>query len=98
MRIEYSQLKKLKVETVSGTVLGYVNDIIIDVNTHSILQYKVKSSVLRTKEYLIHKNQVVSIKEDKVVVEDNVEKEAKKVNAGVGGRAKAEPIAMREEV
>ncbi|MBD3311139.1 MAG: hypothetical protein GF349_01415 [Candidatus Magasanikbacteria bacterium] len=96
MRMSFSQMKKLKVETASGDVLGNVYDLVVDANTHTVIQYKVKSSVLRTKEYLIHRGQIVRCKEDKIIVEDNVAKEVRSVKEKAKGDPKAEAVAMRK--
>ena len=42
MRIAFKQLKKMKVETLSGTNLGKVHDIIFDTEGQNIIQYIVK--------------------------------------------------------
>ncbi len=96
MRVGFSQLKKMKVVTAGGDILGYVYDLVIDANSHGIIQYKVKSSGLRTREYLIHRAQVRRIKEDKIMVDDNVVKEARKIAKKASAGAEAEPVAMRK--
>lgn len=70
--MSYSQLKKLSVETKSGEVLGHVGDLVMDVDGHTIVQYEVKSSMLSTKKYMISREQVISITEEKMIVEDAV--------------------------
>ena len=72
MRLSYKQLKNLKVETKSGTMLGHIADIIFDTNLQSIVQYKVKGPVLSTKEFLVSRDQVYSFSEGKMVVYDTV--------------------------
>jgi len=73
MRITFSQLKKLKIETKSGQMLGKISDIIFDVEGQSAAQYLVKGSVVSTKKYLISRSQVIKIDEEKMIVDDNVE-------------------------
>ncbi|PIR03139.1 MAG: hypothetical protein COV60_01910 [Candidatus Magasanikbacteria bacterium CG11_big_fil_rev_8_21_14_0_20_43_7] len=97
MRITYSQLKKLPVETRSGEVLGHVGDIVFDIDGQQVLQYEVKSSMLSTKKYMVGREQVVSITEKKMIVEDAVvgqKEERLKIAKGDMG---TEAVAMREE-
>lgn len=80
MRVSLSELKKLQVVTRSGKVLGKIYDIIFDVETQSVVQYLVKSSMvgLNMGKYLIGRNQVVGIDGKKITVEDNIEIEGLK--------------------
>ena len=72
-----SQIKKLLVITVSGKKLGRVNEIFVDPESQSIMQYQVKPRRLLSLELplLIHRSQVVSITADRLLVEDSVVKE-----------------------
>ncbi|MFH0857312.1 MAG: PRC-barrel domain-containing protein [Candidatus Magasanikbacteria bacterium] len=72
MRISYKQLKRLRVETKSGTYLGHVNDIVLDVDAQNIVQYFVKGPVLSAKEFLVSRDQVYEIGEEKMLVYDSV--------------------------
>lgn len=72
MRITFKQLKKLSVETLSGALLGLVYDVVIDCDSQTIIQYKVKKNqVIGSKqEYLISKDQVARYEEQKLIVYD----------------------------
>ena len=65
-------LKNLPVKTKSGIDLGSIRDIILDTESHTILQYEVGN--LLSKKYLINREQVVYIDNEKMVVDDNVVK------------------------
>lgn len=97
MRVSYSQLKKLSVETKSGDVLGHVCDIVVEVEGHSILQYEVKSSMLSTKKYMIGREQVISITAEKVIVDDAVVGREKQRVALRGGEVGSEAVVMRNQ-
>ncbi len=98
MRIDFKKLKTLPVETVSGQMLGHVHDVEIEVETHLIVQYRVRSSLLRTKTYLINRLQVVEIAAEKIIVDDGIVNEAE--DAAMARKESPEitpkPIAMRE--
>mgnify|MGYP001566347236 FL=1 len=70
MRISLAQLKKLEIETKSGVVLGHVKNIILETEGQNVLQYEVGGLV--GKKFLISREQVISIDEKKMVVDDNV--------------------------
>lgn len=96
MKIDWKQLKSLSVETKSGVNLGKILNFILETDGQSILQYEVGS--LFGKKYLISREQVLSVDNEKILVEDNVE--------GVGSsrdlaelkseKIDMEPVAMRE--
>ena len=97
MRVTLKQLKNLEVETVSGTHLGKIFDIVFEIDGQLVAQYEVKSSILSTKKYLISRDQLVRFESEKIIVDDNVgeianKKEEEKIIA------KPEPVAMIEEV
>ena len=98
MRISYSQLKKLTVETVSGDMLGHVGDIVLDGEEHAVVQYEVKSSMLSTKKYMIARGQVVSITAEKMIVKDAVVEQQEDMLKMAQGDMGNEAIAMREDV
>ncbi|MFH1291742.1 MAG: PRC-barrel domain-containing protein [bacterium] len=64
-------LLHLPVITQSGTKLGKVHDLKIDVETHAINSYAVRASILG-RSYLIKPVQVLEITREKIVVEDAV--------------------------
>ena len=70
MRLTFKQLKKLTVETLSGTVLGRVHDIVFDIDGQNIIQYIVKSGTINPDESLVSRDQVVRFEEKKMVVYD----------------------------
>lgn len=74
MRLTLKQLKKMTVETISGTLLGKVQDVIFDTEGQNIIQYIVKSGTLTTEEHLISRDQVVRFEEKKVIVYDTANK------------------------
>lgn len=87
-------LLKLPVYTKSGARLGKVAGFDFDVETHGILRYRVQpkglaASVLK-KPMLVAREQVLSIDAEKMVVDDNVEKEME--------LAKAKAIGLVTEV
>jgi len=82
MLINYKSLIGLSVETKSGLLLGKIKSFEIDSETQTILQYVVKSRSLiskmlreRERELIIHRNQVISVNEEKMIVEDSAVKE-----------------------
>lgn len=74
MRLTFKQLKKMAVETLSGTTLGKVHDIIFDTEGQNIIQYMVKPGTLSKEEFLISRDQVVRFEEKKMVVYDTAVK------------------------
>ncbi len=74
MRLSFKQLKHLSVETRSGTFLGHVHELTIDATGQMILQYTVRTSLIDRHEYLIHREQVISVSEKKMIVDDGVKK------------------------
>lgn len=75
MRITLSQLKRLPVETKSGTKLGKVYDLVLEIEGQTIAQYHVKSALVVGEKYLVSRNQVIEINSKKMIVEDNVKKQ-----------------------
>ncbi|MBU0596887.1 PRC-barrel domain-containing protein [Patescibacteria group bacterium] len=97
MRITLKQLKNLDVETLSGTKLGHVFDLVMEIDEQFIAQYEVRSSVLSTKNYLISRDQVVRFESGKMVVDDSVALEyCEPIKEKTSARP--EPAVMREEV
>lgn len=74
MRLTFKQLKKMSVETISGTPLGKVQDIIFDIEGQNIIQYIVKSGTITTEEHLISRDQVIRFEEKKMIVYDTAVK------------------------
>lgn len=71
------QIKKLPVITVSGKKLGRVNEVFVDPESQSIMQYQVTPRRLLSLDLplLIHRSQVVSLSSERLLVEDNAVKE-----------------------
>lgn len=70
MRATWKQIKKSVVETLSGTPIGHVTDIVFQTEGQEIIQYQVKPSAFRVKEYLISRDQIVRFEENKIIVYD----------------------------
>lgn len=79
MLISDKQLLGLSVVTESGTDLGSVSGFDINVDSHSVWRYHVRSHHLIRRifggELLISYTEVISISEDKMVVSDNTSDE-----------------------
>jgi len=75
MKLTAKNIIGLAVYTQSGTHLGKVADFSFDTETQTVTQYTVKRSGLITdlwpKELLIHPDQVISLTDEKMVVDDN---------------------------
>lgn len=77
MVILSSRLKNLPVDTRSGRRLGKIIDLELESETQAILHYVVqrKKWLGKTEIFLIHREQVVSLSAEKMVVEDTLTKE-----------------------
>jgi uncharacterized protein YrrD len=84
MRIAWDILVTLPVVTESGQTLGRIVSCVLEIEGHSICSYEVKPSILARHRYLIARDQVVAILEDKVIVKDAIYKtEEKKAEPSV---------------
>ncbi len=84
MLISVKNIIGKKVETKSGQSLGWVCDVYINVDIQEIEQFEVKPNLIKGllgKKLLIHRKQVIEIKQDKIVVEDGIVKQGKLVPA-----------------
>ncbi len=83
--LDNEKLIGLEVETKNGHPLGKLASFEIDVDSHHIITYKVKHRGLVEglfKDYLfIRRSQVISIDEEKMIVEDNILEEAAREKA-----------------
>lgn len=83
MQIPAKKLHHLPVYTNSGDELGKISEFSVNIDTHEIEQYYVRSSHLIedffSKELIVNKKQVISITEKKMTVEDSVGEEKKKI-------------------
>lgn len=96
MRISLRQLKKTRVETVSGVMLGHVVDIEMDTEGQMVVNYHVRRALLGGGTLLISRNQVVRFEEEKVIVDDSVAKEYTAADKSTQMAGNPEPVAMRE--
>ena len=84
MLINFSHLKNLPVFTQSGLFLGRIVDLEIDADSQSIINYLVQRGRLVgrwQKPLLIHRQQVISISKEKMIVEDAIAKQLETVKA-----------------
>lgn len=74
MRYRDSQLAGVPVYTRSGRHLGRLVGFVVESDTHEVIQYAVKKSgtfeLLLPKEFLVNRSQVISVSEEKMVVDD----------------------------
>lgn len=96
MRILLSQLKRLKVETQSGVMLGKIRDCELDVESHAVVQYIVRPFPVAAGGLMISPAQIKSIGDGKIIVDDAVKKAEGTGTVSVIPKADAEPVAMRE--
>lgn len=78
MKIQSSDLINLPVYTQSGQHLGRVDSFEVDIDSHTITHYHIKTGLIKElwhEQLVIASSQVVSISKKKMVVEDNVKKE-----------------------
>lgn len=95
MRMSLKQLKHLSVETASGTPLGHIHDLIFEIDGQLIAQYLVKPSIVGA-ELTVGRDQVLSITETKMLVDDNVKK-IKIKEVKIKKTISPNPILAREE-
>lgn len=82
MRYRDKELRNVPVETKSGTVLGKLSGYVMDSGSHKVIQYVVKKAHPLAKilpsELFVHSDQVISIEQDRIVVDDAVETASEK--------------------
>ncbi|MCK5459880.1 PRC-barrel domain-containing protein [Candidatus Parcubacteria bacterium] len=81
--IQGKKIIGMAVQTESGEHLGKVYDFEFDVDFHSIIKYYVKASLIKDlfdNKLIIHRDQVVLIDNDKMIVGDGTIK--KKIKKG----------------
>ncbi|MBU1179677.1 PRC-barrel domain-containing protein [Patescibacteria group bacterium] len=97
MLISSKNLIGLKVETKSGQQLGHVRDFDVDSETLEIKKLYVRpSGIVRGLvggDLIIGKDSIISINEEKIIVEDLEEKELAKEKAAKKIAAQGSPIA-----
>ena len=101
MKISSQQLINLSVETQSGDKLGTIESFNIDIDSQSILEYKIKPTSLVKKliqdKLIIPRGQVVDIQLDKIIV-NNIfsKKEAFKKLNKISAKNK-QPVTINKE-
>ncbi|MFA6525119.1 MAG: PRC-barrel domain-containing protein [Patescibacteria group bacterium] len=100
MKISSKKLIHLPVFTDSGDELGKISELIINIDTHDVEQYIIKSSNLIeeffSKELLVSNSQVISISKEKMIVEDSIGESKKKLFDAkeLSKRKSAPPISL----
>ena len=84
-QLSFEAIIHLPVYTQSGTYLGRVADVLLDQEQMRVAQFVVRKQRLAvlSSELLIHRNQVISLNEEKMVVDD----------ASIKQSAEAQPVA-----
>lgn len=72
MIINLHKLLHLPVFTESGTKLGRVYELEIDIDSHVIMQYLVRPNLLSARYFLVKNSQIKDITKDKIIVYDNI--------------------------
>lgn len=72
MIINLQKLLRLPVYTESGTKLGRIFDLELEVESHGVARYLVKPSFFSARIFLIQVSQIKEITSDRVVVDDAV--------------------------
>jgi len=85
MKISWSQLKHLPVQTQSRQKIGIVEGVAVDVDKHSVTHYEIKPAkvlaALFSKTFLVSPAQVISISSKMMIVKDSVSPAAAKIYA-----------------
>lgn len=79
MKIQSNDLINLPVFTQSGRNLGRIDSFEIDIDTHAINCYYIKTGLIKGlwhEKLIIHQSQVISISKEKMIVEDNIGEES----------------------
>lgn len=79
------------VETSDGTKIGKVADINLDIESHIVNSYAVKSGFISNENLIIGRTQVLSINEKKMIIEDGAIREKIKPDALKSLAQKTEP-------
>ena len=98
MLLDFSDLIDVPVETQSGDQLGKVGGLILNIETQTIYQYTVKPSgithLFDKQEFLVNKNQVISITKDKMVVQDGTYQQPEQKKALVKNKPRLQTEAV----
>ena len=100
MIITGKKFQKANVETKSGQFLGQVIDFELQTDNTQIIKIYVATKIIipgiYKNELIIHKDQIIDIKQDKIIVDDNVVDEGVKQGMAevkkVEGVEKVEPV------
>lgn len=84
MFVNHQKLIHLPVFTESGTKLGHIYDLEIDIETHHVRKYMVGPRFMGKETYLINPAQIKSITADKIIVEDTITKTPEPAKKKVG--------------
>lgn len=78
MKISSSDLINLPVYTQGGQYLGKVDSLDIDIDTHTITHYHIRTGLIKGlwhQQLIVHQSQVISISKEKMIVEDNTSRQ-----------------------
>lgn len=85
MKLNSEKLDNLRVETQSGDKLGQIESFNLETDSQSILEYKIKPSNivagLIKDDFIINRGQVLEISDKKMVVDDNLVIDRKKLKS-----------------
>jgi len=103
MKISHQQLINLPVVTQSGHDLGSVKSFNVDIDSQSILEYQIKPSGLVKKlineDLIISRGQIISITQDKIIIDDNVDRHPvfQKLNKILAKKDDKQSVAVNKE-
>lgn len=97
MQLPWSILHRLPVETESGQFIGHINGVSVDSVTHGVTHYEVLpnislSMLFHRKSLLIAPSQILSLTNEKMVVDNNVQSKEPATNSAKTRLASAPPI------
>lgn len=101
MLIENKKITNLKVETESGQEIGKVSSFEVETDSQSIINYKVSPSNLLKElisvgqDIIVNRGQIVDIKADKIIVDDNVVANKKQATNKLASKKTATLPAMK---
>ena len=93
MRLRFKQIKKYTVQTLSGTVLGNIVDIVFNVDGQDIVQYEVRQGISR-KTVLISRDQIVRFDEGVVVVYDTAVPKEERIKNKHLSDSQSDPVTL----
>ncbi len=75
MLLSIKKIIGLPVETSDGTKIGKVADINLDIESHIVNSYAIKSGFISGENLIIRRTQVISINDKKMIIEDGAIRE-----------------------